>query len=147
MAVYPAENKPITEEEKEMVEDKDKTEKKDSAETIPAGEKAETGKAETEKTEKAEAEKAEAETAEAEKVETEKTETAEAEKTEAEKVSGEKGMDAGKQPEKERKIEFLENPLPLPKKHEKRVMDYKLNSDKDLGGYDVLVSDDDDFDH
>ncbi len=64
----------------------------------------------------------------------------------------EKEIKAGKEeteekPEKKRKIEFLENPLPLPKKHEKRVMDYKLDSDKDLGGYDIVVADDDDFDH
>jgi len=46
-----------------------------------------------------------------------------------------------------RRIEFLENPLPLPKRHEKRVMDYKLDSGKDFDGYDIDVSDDDDFDH
>lgn len=117
ITVYPAESKPIIKEEKEIVEDKDKTEKRDSAETVSEGEN--TG---------------------AEKV-------SEGESIEAEKVSEEKGVEKGEQPEKERKIEFLENPLPLPKKHAKRVMDYKLDSDKDLGGYDVFVADDDDFDH
>lgn len=57
------------------------------------------------------------------------------------------GVEAEEQPGKERRVEFLENPLPLPKKHEKRVMDYRLDSDKELGGYDVYVADDDDFDH
>lgn len=66
----------------------------------------------------------------------------EEESVETEKETGEK-----EQPEKERRVEFLENPLPLPKKHEKRVMDYKLDSDKDLGGYDIYVAEDDDFDH
>lgn len=50
------------------------------------------------------------------------------------------------EPQMKRKIEFLENPLPLPKKHEKRVMDYKLDSNKELEGYDVFVAEDDDFD-
>ena len=54
---------------------------------------------------------------------------------------------AEENPEKKRKIEFLDNPLPLPKKHVKRVMDYKLDSDKNLDGYDIAVADDDDFDH
>lgn len=54
---------------------------------------------------------------------------------------------AEENPEKKRKIEFLENPLPLPKKHVKRVMDYKLDSDKNLDCYDIAVADDDDFDH
>ncbi len=45
-------------------------------------------------------------------------------------------------------IEWIENPLPLPKKHVRRVMDYKLDPKKeDLDGYDVLVPDNDDFDH
>lgn len=64
---------------------------------------------------------------------------------EKETKAGKEGIE--EKTEKRRKIEFLENPLPLPKKHEKRVMDYKLNSDKDLGGYDIAVADDDDFDH
>lgn len=54
---------------------------------------------------------------------------------------------AEEDPEKKRKIEFLENPLPLPKKHPRRVMDYKLDSDQNLGGYDIDVAEDDDFDH
>lgn len=69
------------------------------------------------------------------------------ESAEAGGMSEEREAGTEEQPEKERKIEFLENPLPLPKKHEKRVMDYKLDSDKDLGGYDIYVADDDDFDH
>lgn len=56
-----------------------------------------------------------------------------------------------KEPEKKREIEYIENPLPLPKKHVKRVMDYALDSEtdskSDRDGYDIYVSDDDDFDH
>ena len=53
----------------------------------------------------------------------------------------------------EKQIEYIENPLPLPKKHVKRVMDYdyaldsKPGSEKDQDDYDISVSDDDDFDH
>ena len=57
---------------------------------------------------------------------------------------------AGKPEEKpqgKRKVEFIENPLPLPKKHKKRVMDYKLDSERNLNGYDIYVPDDDDFDY
>lgn len=48
--------------------------------------------------------------------------------------------------EPERKIKYIENPLPLPKKHEKRVMDYGLKVEKDKDDFDVDVADDDDFD-
>lgn len=65
----------------------------------------------------------------------------------AETAAGKEAANTEEKPEKKREVKFIENPLPLPKKHEKRVMDYKLNSDKDLGGYDVFVADDDDFDH
>lgn len=61
-------------------------------------------------------------------------------------VAREEVSDAAEQPGR-RKIEFLENPLPLPKKHERRVMDYRLDPGQDLGGYDISVADDDDFDH
>ncbi len=71
----------------------------------------------------------------------------EGENMEKETKVEEQGVETEEQPGKERKVEFLENPLPLPKKHEKRVMDYRLDSGKDLGGYDVYVADDDDFDH
>ena len=45
------------------------------------------------------------------------------------------------------KIQFIENPLPLPKKHVPKVLDYKLNSDDGDFDYDYPVADDDDFDH
>lgn len=41
---------------------------------------------------------------------------------------------------------FLENPLPLPKKHVKRVLDYTLPAPCQDDDYDYPVSDDDDFD-
>lgn len=47
----------------------------------------------------------------------------------------------------EKKVQFLENPLPLPKKHVKRVMDYSLSSgQKEDDDFDIPVAEDDDFD-
>lgn len=49
--------------------------------------------------------------------------------------------------EEPRKVQFLENPLPLPKKHERRVMDYRYTEVSDYDNdFDVSVSDDDDYD-
>lgn len=48
--------------------------------------------------------------------------------------------------EPERKIKYIENPLPLPRKHEKRVMDYGLNIEKGKDDFDFDIADDDDFD-
>ena len=41
---------------------------------------------------------------------------------------------------------FIENPLPLPKKHEKREVDYRIKGGKPEDDYDYFVADDDDFD-
>lgn len=74
------------------------------------------------------------------------SEQEEQERKEAEQKASEK-----EETEQKQEIEYIENPLPLPKKHVKRVMDYALdsepNSEKNLDGYDYFVSDDDDFDH
>lgn len=43
-------------------------------------------------------------------------------------------------------IELIENPLPLPKKHEKREMDYQYQVAEDKMKFDVEVADGDDFD-
>ena len=43
------------------------------------------------------------------------------------------------------KICLIENPLPLPKKHVPKVLDYKLDNDEE-GDFDYPVADDDDFD-
>lgn len=45
-----------------------------------------------------------------------------------------------------RKVNYIENPLPLPKKHERRVMDYRLKPEADRADFDIDVADDDDFD-
>ncbi len=58
---------------------------------------------------------------------------------------GRNAAEPEEKPQEKRKIEFLENPLPLPKKHVKRVMDYKLDA-KECSDYDVDVAEDDDFD-
>ncbi len=44
------------------------------------------------------------------------------------------------------KVQFLENPLPLPKKHVKRVMDYPLPSASQEDDFDYPVAEDDDYD-
>ncbi|MBD5396248.1 MAG: hypothetical protein HDR23_05830 [Lachnospiraceae bacterium] len=48
----------------------------------------------------------------------------------------------------EKKIKYIENPLPLPKKHVKRTLEFKYNDPQAelLDDFDVKISDDDDFD-
>ncbi len=46
--------------------------------------------------------------------------------------------------EEQPKVELLENPLPLPKKHEKKVMDFDVAKQKD--DFDFALSENDDFD-
>lgn len=43
-------------------------------------------------------------------------------------------------------VQYLENPLPLPKKHVKRVMDYPLQSEEKEDDFDYPIAEDDDFD-
>ncbi|MDE6606642.1 MAG: hypothetical protein K2K54_02650 [Lachnospiraceae bacterium] len=43
-------------------------------------------------------------------------------------------------------IKFIENPLPLPKKHVKKTMDYRFIPDREQMNYDVEVDKNDDFD-
>ena len=45
-----------------------------------------------------------------------------------------------------RPVRYIENPLPLPKKHEKRVMDFPSRPDAGEDDFDYPVSDEDDFD-
>lgn len=51
-----------------------------------------------------------------------------------------------KESEVEEKPRYLENPLPLPKKHVRRQMDYQYEVKEDEMSYDVEVKADDDFD-
>ncbi len=46
----------------------------------------------------------------------------------------------------EPKVKLLENPLPLPKKHEKKILDYDIRIAPGKFHYDVDVAEDDDFD-
>ena len=55
-------------------------------------------------------------------------------------------LELGKVPDGKRKVQFLENPLPLPKKHEAKVMDYKLTEVSADSDYDFAVSENEDFD-
>lgn len=49
-------------------------------------------------------------------------------------------------PESAPKPRFIENPLPLPKKHEKREMDYQYDVAEDKMKFDVEINENDDFD-
>lgn len=57
-------------------------------------------------------------------------------------------QDAGTFIDKEtgREIKYIENPLPLPRKHVKREMDYALSSVPGTDDFDLKVSEEDDFD-
>ena len=46
----------------------------------------------------------------------------------------------------QREVRYLENPMPLPKKHVKRVLDYGLKSTAEDDDFDFSVAEDDDFD-
>lgn len=48
--------------------------------------------------------------------------------------------------EPEKKVNYIENPLPLPKKHVKRTMGYRLEVPEEAMKYDIDVPDNDDFD-
>ena len=48
--------------------------------------------------------------------------------------------------EKTETVKLIENPLPLPKRHEKREMDYQYQVTEDKMKFDVEISDRDDFD-
>lgn len=54
--------------------------------------------------------------------------------------------DTGPEGEDKPKVKFIENPLPLPKKHERRVMDYARQVSVGEEEYDLSVQDGDDFD-
>lgn len=44
------------------------------------------------------------------------------------------------------KVQFIENPLPLPKKHVKKVMDFDYPVEDDMKDFDIDVAENDDFD-
>ena len=46
----------------------------------------------------------------------------------------------------ESKPRFIENPLPLPKKHEKKAMEYQYELDESKLDFDVEIAENDDFD-
>lgn len=65
----------------------------------------------------------------------------------ADVMNSEENEEIGNVEEKEeKKIEFIENPLPLPKKHVRKTMDYAFIPEDDQMKYDIVVSDTDDFD-
>lgn len=54
--------------------------------------------------------------------------------------------DYEKEDEPMSKVQFIENPLPLPKKHEKRVLRYDVENINTNDDFDITVDDNDDFD-
>lgn len=66
-----------------------------------------------------------------------------------EKMEENESMRAAREQEREQEegqIQFIENPLPLPKKHVKRVMDYSLQPAGEEDDFDYIVPEEDDFD-
>ena len=59
---------------------------------------------------------------------------------------GEKYWQRVKKVLEEKKIEYIENPLPVPKKHIRKTMDYAFVPEASQMKYDIAVSDNDDFD-
>ncbi len=70
----------------------------------------------------------------------------EPEKQEPEKQEPEKQEPEKHEPEKKEKPRFIENPLPLPKRHVKKEMDYQYEVTDDKMKYDIEVDENDDFD-
>lgn len=72
------------------------------------------------------------------------------EKTEPAEQSGEleknEEPEKSEGPEKREKPRYFENPLPLPKKHVRREMDYQYPVEEKDMKYDVEVPENDDFD-
>lgn len=48
--------------------------------------------------------------------------------------------------EEKKTVKYIENPLPVPKRHVKKEMDFGFEPDSDLMKYDVMVEENDDFD-
>lgn len=98
---------------------------------------------------KAEIEKAEIKKAEIKKSEIEKMEIKE---SEIKAVTGQENSRNVQEQlpqetaEEKKTVKYIENPLPLPKRHVKKEMDYGFEPDCDLMKYDVMVEENDDFD-
>lgn len=122
--------------------------KEEKAESVESNER--TKESEMKKNEKAEKKKAEREKAEAEKAaKAEKKKAAKEKKTKDSKSSaGKTAAAVSEKPAAQSgaKGNYIENPLPLPKKHETKVMDYPYFVATDKLRFDVKVSPDDDFD-
>lgn len=55
-------------------------------------------------------------------------------------------MEDLKMEEAPKQVKYIENPLPLPKKHVKKVLDYSVHPQEAYMHYDIDVAEDDDFD-
>ena len=53
-------------------------------------------------------------------------------------------METVEEKKEKKKVNYIENPLPLPKKHVKRNFDFKLDKRKD--DFDIDIEEGDDFD-
>ncbi len=62
------------------------------------------------------------------------------------RVRTEKHKETEEVEEENKKIEFIENPLPVPKKHVRKTMDYAFIPEESQMKFDIHVSDNDDYD-
>lgn len=69
-----------------------------------------------------------------------------AETSNAQEELSKKEEDREKTEKTETKTNYIENPLPLPKKHEKKDLEFKKNVDSDESQFDFNVNENDDFD-
>ena len=67
-------------------------------------------------------------------------------KEEAEMKQPQKGIPNGQERKQEDSSRYIENPLPLPKRHERRTLSYGYEPGEDEMYYDLEVPDEDDFD-
>ncbi|MBQ7358655.1 MAG: hypothetical protein IJW63_12280 [Lachnospiraceae bacterium] len=68
------------------------------------------------------------------------------EEIKVEELKVEEEIKAVETTEPKKEIQFIPNPLPLPKKHVKKTMGYGMDVDKEQMCFDIEVSEDDDFD-
>lgn len=64
-------------------------------------------------------------------------------RAEADKAFSEEGS---QEPDVRGPVQYLDNPLPLPRKHVKHVMDFPLNFEQNNDDFDYPIADEDDFD-
>ena len=74
------------------------------------------------------------------------TEPEKLEEMKKERLSGINMEDRDIEEPEKKKIVLIENPLPLPKKHVKKTMDYRFEPEPELMKFDIEIKENDDFD-